>query len=100
MADLQKRKAVQKPRAKFPLVWLFGGAALLIVIGLGVWFWSATGESGPGTLGPRLSVNTEKLDFGDVKLDKTVRAEFVLTNAGDRTLTLDSSTPVRVVEGC
>ncbi|HEY6041759.1 MAG TPA: hypothetical protein VIX58_06475 [Anaerolineae bacterium] len=100
MADLQKRKAVQKPRAKFPLVWLFGGAALLIVIGIGVWFWSATAESGPGKLGPRLSVNTEKLDFGDVKLDKTVRAEFVLTNAGDRTLTLDTSTPVRVVEGC
>ena len=100
MADLQKRKAVQKPRAKFPLVWLFGGAALLIVIGIGVWFWSTTAESGPGNLGPRLSVNTEKLDFGDVKLDKTVRAEFVLTNAGDRTLTLDSSTPIRVVEGC
>jgi hypothetical protein len=100
MADLKKRKAVEKPRRQFPLVWLFGGAVLLILAGIGVWVWSTTIEVGSGNTGPRLSVNAEKLDFGDVKLGKTVRAEFVLTNTGDRTLTLDSSTPVRVVEGC
>lgn len=100
MADLKKRKATEKPQTKFPLAWLFGGAALLILVGIGVWFLSTTIEVGPGSTGPRLSMNAERLDFGDVKLGKTVRAEFVVTNTGDRNLTLDSSTPVRVVEGC
>ncbi len=99
MADLRKRQQ-KKSSPGLPPVWLFTGAALLVILGVGLWLWSTKLEFGPGDLGPKLSVNAERLDFGNVVFDKMVRAEFVVTNAGDRTLTLDTSTPVRVIEGC
>ncbi len=90
-----------KPKPKqnsFPL-WMFAGAAVLIVAALGIWF-VQNAETGEGKIGPRLTVNTEKLDFGRQPFDKMVRAEFKITNTGDRALTLDANTPVRVMEGC
>ena len=91
----------QDPKLKhnsFPF-WMFVGAALLIVLALAVGL-IQRGESGDGKLGPRLAVNSERIDFGKQPLEKMVRAEFKLTNSGDRTLILDASVPVRVVEGC
>ena len=85
-------------RNSFP-VWMFVGAAVLIVAALAIWF-IQNGDSGDGKIGPRLAVNTERIDFGKQPFDKMVRAEFKLTNSGDRTLTLDAKTPIRVVEGC
>lgn len=90
-----------KPKLKqnsFPL-WIFAGAIILVVIAVAVWFFQS-GETGSGQVGPRLAVNTERIDLGKQPFDKTVRAEFKLTNTGDRALTLDASPPIRVVEGC
>ena len=81
-------------------IWLLGGALALAIIAVGLWVVTSNAESGGGTLGPQLAVNQERIDFGRVPFDKMVRAEFKLENRGDRTLTIDASTPVRVLEGC
>ena len=74
---------------------------MLAVIAIGIGIMSAdAGASGSGGKGPQLAVNQERIDFGNLPFDKTVRAEFKLENTGDRNLALDVSTPIRVVEGC
>jgi hypothetical protein len=49
---------------------------------------------------PRLKVDREAIDFGDVRLGQTVEAAFVLTNVGDQPLHLAQAPYVEVVEGC
>jgi hypothetical protein len=95
---MPRRHVPQQKEKSFP-VWIFAGAFLLILAA--VIFWSVqSGETGEGKLGPRLSLNTERIDLGKQPFDKVVRAEFMVTNTGDRSLTLDASPPIRVVEGC
>ena len=95
---MSRRHDPLREQNSFPL-WMFIGAAVLMVAALAVWF-VQNAETGEGKVGPRLAVNSERIDFGKQPFDKMVRAEFKLTNTGDRTLTLDANTPVRVVEGC
>lgn len=82
----------------FP-IWMFVGAAVLIVAALAIWF-SQNADTGEGKVGPRLVLNTERIDLGKQPFDKTVRAEFKVTNTGDRNLNLDATSPIRVIEGC
>jgi hypothetical protein len=49
---------------------------------------------------PRLSVDRESIDLGDVKLGTYVEAAFVLTNGGDQPLRLAQPPYIEVVEGC
>ena len=49
---------------------------------------------------PRLKVDRQAIDFGDVRLGQTVEATFVLTNVGDQSLQLTQGPYVEVVEGC
>ena len=93
--------AVRPTRGLAPRIAVLAGLALLALAVAGVWLSSrAPAESGPGTLGPRLAVNQERLDLGRLPFNQMARAEFTLTNRGDRTLQLDASAPVRVLEGC
>lgn len=78
---------------------MFIGAGVLIVAAVAIWF-AQNAETGDGKIGPQLAVNTERIDLGKQPFDKLVRAEFKITNNGDRTLTLDASSPIRAVEGC
>lgn len=56
----------------------------------------------PETQGaPRLSVDQDSIDFGDVKVGKNVEAIFRVRNVGDQPLRiLDTEPPLRLVEGC
>lgn len=98
---MPRHRPPTKKKNSFP-VWMFISAAALIIAALALWFVQTTGEpeTGEGKVGPILSINTEKIDLGKQPFDKLVRAEFKITNTGDRTLTLDAKTPIRVVEGC
>jgi hypothetical protein len=49
---------------------------------------------------PKLKVDTDLVDLGDVRLGKTVEAAFVLSNVGDQPLSLTPMPYVEVVEGC
>ncbi len=50
--------------------------------------------------GPRLAVDRNRIDLGDVKLGSTVQAAFQLTDAGDRPLSIMEKPSVEVLEGC
>jgi hypothetical protein len=49
---------------------------------------------------PKLKVDRDKIDLGDLKLGNTTQAEFVLSNAGDRPLQITDKPYIEVLEGC
>jgi hypothetical protein len=84
------------------VLFLLGGVLLIIAAVAGLFFVftgrpQATGGAG---VGPRLQVDTERIDFGTQPFDKMVTASFQIQNVGDQVLTLDASAPVQVLEGC
>ncbi len=97
---MSKSHAMIKPKKSFPWIWVFISALILVLVGAGIWWSQRPTESSPGEIGPRLAFDQEKVDLGRQPLDKMVRAEFKISNSGDRTLTLDASAPVRAIEGC
>ncbi len=97
---MSRRYAKTKPKKSFPWIWILISTCVLVLIGTVVWWSQSPTESGPGESGPRLAFDQEKVDLGRQPLDKPVRAQFKITNIGDRTLTLDASAPVRAIEGC
>ncbi len=100
MAQRKNARAGQpEQKSILPLIAIFAGAAVLLIAGLFLMLANDGGTSGSKT-GPHLTVDRERIDFGRVPLDKSVRAEFKVTNTGDRPLTLDASAPVQVLQGC
>lgn len=97
---MPRRHTKIKSKKSFPWIWVFISTLILVLVGGGIWWSQSPTESGPGESGPRLAFDQEKVDLGRQPLDKTVRAQFKITNTGDRTLTLDASAPVRAIEGC
>ncbi len=95
----QVRAGQPEQKSILPLIVIFAGAAVLLIAGLFLIF-SNNGSTSGSKTGPRLAVDRERIDFGRVPLDKTVRAEFKVTNTGDRPLTLDTTVPVQVLQGC
>lgn len=49
---------------------------------------------------PSLTVDQEKIDLGDIKLGKTVKVTFKLTNVGDQPLRFSKAPYIEVAEGC
>jgi hypothetical protein len=94
-----KQKAKKSGGAQLPSwVFLAGAVALLAVAGIGIWVLLTPQTQ--GGIGPQLAVNQERIELGKQPFEKMVRAEFVVSNTGDRALTLDASAPVRALEGC
>lgn len=100
MAKHKVKYSKRHEERQIPFFWISVGFILLLVAAVGVWQVWGTTETGPGKIGPRLAVDQERIDLGRQPFDKMVSAEFRVTNTGDRTLTLDASSPIRVVEGC
>ncbi len=98
MAQRKNPRATQANKPIWPLIAIFAGAAVILIAGL--FFLFANNNTTGSKTGPRVTVDRERIDFGRVPLDKPVRAEFKVTNTGDRPLTLDTSAPVQVVQGC
>ncbi len=100
----RKTAAAPAPkRAPWPL---FVGAAALVLIIFGVAvLMRAGGEtaspSNPQSANaPQLTVDRELIDFGEVPVEKVVKATFLLQNTGGETLNILNQPQVRVVEGC
>jgi len=77
---------------------IVGGALLLFLAAL-----SALGGRKAAievTGQPRLKVDQEVVDLGEIKLGRTVEAAFVLTNVGDQPLRVTEPPYAEVVEGC
>jgi hypothetical protein len=95
----------QPPRQQGRGLWvsLGVGVALLSLAALALFYKSlapAKGNAATSSGHPRLTVNHEKIDLGDVKLGQTVEAAFELTNAGDAPLTITDTPYIEVVAGC
>jgi hypothetical protein len=61
---------------------------------------SRQGENTTSTGAPRLEVDREIVDLGDVQLGKRVEATFRLSNVGDGELVILGAPYVQVVDGC
>ncbi len=89
-----------------PLVWILGGLILLAGAFFVVWRSGQppTTQSPPVDIevsgAPSLKVDQEKVDLGDVPLDKTVTVTFQLSNTGDETLRFTQQPFIEVKEGC
>lgn len=91
----QERQAKQRP-----LFFLLGGVALLA---LAYFLWQSQNRTHvPVEVsgGPRLSVDKERIDLGDVRLGQTVRVTFEVANTGDQTLNFQEAPYIEVIEGC
>jgi hypothetical protein len=84
------------PRGMFLLV-LLGVAVIAAAL---VFASQAGSQENAGVVGPRLSVDQEVIDFGQVKMGQPVSAAFKLTNTGDADLRLTKEPYIEVVEGC
>ncbi len=105
MGTKPSKKIAPKRKSRAP-VWLWLLIAAGVVLIAFVVIDSASRRPGePATApqvsgAPRLAVDKEKIDLGDVKLGQTVSVSFELTNVGDQALQFTASPYVEVKEGC
>ena len=95
-------KKINRGRSPYTLLLIIGGVLLL---GAAAFLFKNGEQVDPNyvpevTGRPSLKVDKEQIDFGDVPLNKTVTATFVLTNVGDQTLKFTKDPYIEVKEGC
>lgn len=92
-------------RSYAPFLLLGGGALLALIVGIMV-LWKPGDQSSPTdtpaqvTGKPRVALDKTQIDFGQVKLDKTVQATFRISNVGDQPLKILDKPLVEVQRGC
>lgn len=90
---------------KLPLPLLLVAGGVLLIAGALYAIWQA-GQLDLATVpvetsgSPRLQVDQEVVDLGDVPVDQMVDVTFKIANTGDQTLRIAEQPVVRVVEGC
>ena len=101
----RRRTARRKERQRTltPIV-VVGGILVLAIAGL-LFAMSQSTASQPAVPvtvsgSPRLHVDQELIDFGDVPVGKMVKASFNLSNTGDQPLVFSHPPVPTVVEGC
>jgi flagellar basal body-associated protein FliL len=104
MSQKTYHKKKQASSRRLPWLWLAVGSALLLVAAGLAFIWSSN-QPDPNftpavTSAPRLSVEQEEIDEGDIKFDKTVHTAFLLKNVGDQPLYIKGEPVVELVEGC
>ncbi len=92
----REEEMVKKPRIRL----VIGLAAMLA--GLTLLSACASGllPGGNAATSPRLLVDQDRIDFGQVPYNKPVKAVFQLRNGGDQTLRIVGEPQVDVVKGC
>jgi hypothetical protein len=90
------KKQIQSKKSFLPIIALVVGGLLLVA---GAIYFSIQGsQSDRGT--PRLSIDQEVIDYGDVTLDTPVNFTLNVTNDGDGILRFKEEPFIQVVEGC
>jgi hypothetical protein len=110
MSQSKSRKPYQSKKSRsrsqpsnLPLLIVLGGFLLLAAGLFALW---KVGQPAAVTVPvevkgqPSLKVDQDQLDFGDVKLGKTVTASFTLSNIGDKPLRILKEPSIQVLEGC
>lgn len=77
---------------------------MAVLVGLVTWYFLVRSTpqvvAGEYKGGPRLAVDRDLVDFGNVRFEKFVTARFHLRNVGDQPLRLAVNPQVEAVEGC
>ena len=105
-----KRKQTAEISRRVPRCWLRvwllvpGLVGFAIVVGAVSWIllpWENSASSAAQSQGgPRLAVDRDLIDFGNVAFNRMVKASFRLRNVGDKSLQLPASPPLEVFDGC
>lgn len=99
------RKIKPTPKPQPPWLAIIAGAAvLLVVVGLAIWWSSASSspatapQTGDGAA--KLVVDRTTVDDGYVKFGVPVQAAFKLSNSGSQPLQVLEQPKVELIEGC
>jgi cell division septal protein FtsQ len=102
MSQKSKRRAAR--RRGPPLLTIFAVLGGLALVAVALSALSGRGSSRPAAVEvtgqPRLKVDKELVDLGNIRLGQTVDASFILTNVGDVSLRFEEVPYIEVVEGC
>ena len=91
-----KKYRRQKQRKNFP--WLFVALGGVLLIAAAFLFANRSGGDGGGT--PSITVDQQKIDYGDVKFGVNKSFAIKVTNTGAGTLRFKEDPYIEVVEGC
>jgi hypothetical protein len=94
---MKKRQDQQLPTVRSWRRWAMLGGVL--VVGMAAVWWVAGGPNAWGEK-PRLVVDRDAVDLGDLPFDTPAHVVFTLTNSGEGTLTLAGAPRVEAVKGC
>jgi len=92
---VNKKRKMQSKKLPAPLIALVIGGVLLVAIAM---FFAFGGNDGGGT--PKLVVDQEKIDYGDVKFGVNKTFAIKVTNTGDGLLRFKEKPYIQVLEGC
>lgn len=100
-----RQPAVTPARQPTPSWLLWAGMAIVGVVAVvGLLAWQAGQSTELDTAGaagtPNLVVDQAAIDFGDVPVNKMVKASFLVSNTGDGPLSLGVPPVPEVLEGC
>ena len=99
-----KSKKYAKPKRQkspWPFILLVSGGVLLILGVVLAFNRPAQPKAVIEVRGlPNLRVDKEKVDLGNVKLNKVVEVSFQITNVGDQTLRFSNEPYIEILEGC
>ena len=88
---------------RLPLLLALGGLIMIVVSAVLIKIYNQP-ESPDVPLevsdAPRLKVDREELDFGDVRMGQVVEASFTLANVGDQPLRFSQAPYVELAAGC
>jgi hypothetical protein len=96
---MKKEIVKQSSPARARRWWAVVGAIGTIVVGAGA-FWLFSGGTDASAGSPRLVVDRELVDLGDLPFQAPARVAFSLTNNGSGTLRLAGVPRVKAVKGC
>ena len=96
---MSKRKRVEPPPRRARWRWAVMGVLTVIVLGAGTFWWLSAGPDASGGT-PRLVVDREVVELGDIPFEAPARVVFTLSNAGDGRLKLRDEPRVKVLKGC
>lgn len=93
---MSKKHRSQRHKKNFPWVLVVFGA--ILVIAAIFFFANQSGGDGGGT--PSITVDQQKIDYGDQKFGTNLTFAIKVTNTGDGTLRFKEKPYIEVVEGC
>lgn len=100
-----RRQKTNRPGNRLPLPLLLVAGGILLIGGALFALWKSGQPTAPKipieiSGAPGLKVDQERVDLGDVPMNKMVTVSFQLANTGDQPLRFSKPPYVEVVEGC